>query len=74
MEITVDIQPDCTADLKATIPAADTAKNRQAIVASYQAKAKIPGFRPGKVPASRIEKSFKKEIEEELVHGLFDQV
>ena len=73
MEINVDIQPDCTAALKVTIPAADTAKSRQGIVASYASRAKIPGFRPGKTPVSIIEKRFKKEIEEELFAALFDQ-
>lgn len=48
MEINVDIQPDCTATLKASIPAETTAARRASIVDSYAAKAKLPGFRPGK--------------------------
>ena len=50
MEINVDIQPDCTATLKASIPAETTAARRASIVDSYAAKAKLPGFRPGKTP------------------------
>ena len=61
MEINVDIQPDCTATLKASIPAETTAARRASIVDSYAAKAKLPGFRPGKTPKSIIEKRFKKE-------------
>lgn len=72
MEITVDIQPDCTASLKASIPADATAARRASIVDSYAGKAKLPGFRPGKTPKSMIEKRFKKEIEEELLDALFE--
>lgn len=74
MDITVEPQADCTATLTASIPAADTAKRRQAIVASYQNRAKIPGFRPGKVPASTIEKRFSQAINEELMSELFQSV
>lgn len=74
MDITVEPQADCTAILTASIPAAETAKQRQAIIASYQAKAKLPGFRPGKVPASTIEKRFADAIKEELLGQLFDSV
>ena len=59
MEINVDIQPDCTATLKASIPAETTAARRASIVDSYAGKAKLPGFRPGKTPKSIIEKRFK---------------
>lgn len=72
MEINVDIQPDCTATLKASIPAETTVARRNAIVDSYAGKAKLPGFRPGKTPKSIIEKRFKKEIEEELLDTLFE--
>ena len=42
MEINVDIQPDCTATLKASIPAETTAARRASIVDSYAGKAKLP--------------------------------
>ena len=58
MEINVDIQPDCTATLKASIPAETTAARRASIVDSYAAKAKLPGFRPGKAPRKMIEKLY----------------
>lgn len=72
MEINVDIQPDCTATLTASIPADTTSARRTSIVNAYAGKAKLPGFRPGKTPKSMIEKRFKKEIEEELLDALFD--
>ncbi len=72
MEINVDIQPDCTATLKATIPADTTAARRESIVSQYAAQAKLPGFRPGKTPKSVIEKRYKTDIEKELLAALFD--
>ncbi len=72
MEINVDIQPDCTATLKATIPADTAMARRDSIVSSYAAQAKLPGFRPGKTPKSFIEKRYKDEIYKELLASLFD--
>ena len=60
MEINVDIQPDCTATLKASIPAETTAARRASIVDSYAGKAKLPGFRPGKPTADFIHKVLNK--------------
>ncbi len=74
MDISVDIQPDCTATLKATIGTDVTTQRRNAIVDSYAAQAKIPGFRPGKTPKSIIAKRYKEQIESELLGELFDSV
>ncbi len=74
MDISVDIQPDCTATLKATIGADVTTQRRNAIVDSYAAQAKVPGFRPGKTPKSIITKRYKEQIESELLGELFDSV
>lgn len=62
MEINVDIQPDCTATLKASIPAETTAARRASIVDSYAGKAKLPGFRPGKTPKSIIESASRRRL------------
>lgn len=74
MDITVETQPDCTATLKATVSAADTASRRKAIVATYASRVKLPGFRPGKAPASTVEKRFNKEITAELSDSLFQDI
>lgn len=74
MDINVETKTDCTATLTATILAAETKQERQSIISSYQAQAKIPGFRPGKVPAKTIEKRFDTQITEELLAKLFDKV
>lgn len=62
MEINVDIQPDCTATLKASIPAETTAARRASIVDSYAAKAKLPGFRPGKHPSPSLKSASRKKL------------
>jgi trigger factor len=66
MNITVDKQPECTATLRAEIPAEKVQSERKNIVKSFGSQAKIPGFRPGKTPNSVVEKRFAKDIREEL--------
>ena len=39
---------------------------RQKIVTTFAGQAKIPGFRPGKVPSEVIEKRYRKAIDDEL--------
>lgn len=66
MNITVDKQPECTATLRAEIPADKVSSERKSIVKAFTAQAKIPGFRPGKTPVSVIEKRFANDIKAEL--------
>jgi len=66
MNITVDKQPECTATLRAEIPADKVQSERKNIVKAFGAQAKIPGFRPGKTPISVIEKRFANDIKAEL--------
>ncbi|MBK1830836.1 trigger factor [Verrucomicrobiaceae bacterium R5-34] len=70
MNITVDKQPECTATLRAEIPADKVSTERKDIVKAFGAQAKIPGFRPGKTPVSVIEKRFANDIKAELEHRL----
>lgn len=62
MEINVDIQPDCTATLKASIPAETTAARRASIVDSYAGKAKLPGFRPAKRPSPSLKNVSRRKL------------
>lgn len=73
MNITVDKQPECTATLRAEIPADRVSKERKNIVKAYSKEAKIPGFRPGKTPVSVIEKRFGDAIKEELESRLINE-
>lgn len=66
MNITVERLPECKARLSAEIPADEVKQTRDAIVRAYSQQAKVPGFRPGKVPNSVIEKRFSEPIDDEL--------
>jgi trigger factor len=66
MNITVERLPECKARLSAEISADTVTDTRKQIVAAYSAQAKVPGFRPGKIPASVIEKRYAIDIEGEL--------
>ncbi|NOY00167.1 MAG: trigger factor [Verrucomicrobia bacterium] len=66
MNITLEKQPDCRVGAHIEVPADAVNSERDTIVASFAAQAKVPGYRPGKIPRSIIEKRFAKGIEEEL--------
>lgn len=66
MNITLEKQPDCRVGAHIEVPADAVNSERDSIVASFSAQAKVPGYRPGKIPRSIIEKRFAKGIEEEL--------
>lgn len=66
MNISVERLPECKARLSAEIPAETVSKTRREIVSAYARQAKVPGFRPGKIPAAVIEKRFADSIEGEL--------
>jgi len=40
------------------------------IAKTYSAKARIPGFRPGKVPATIVKQRFREQIMHDVMHGL----
>ena len=66
MNITVERLPECKARLSAAIPAETVTRTRREIVSAYANQAKVPGFRPGKIPTAVIEKRFADSIEGEL--------
>lgn len=66
MNISVERLPECKARLSAEIPADTVNKTRREIVSAYSTQAKVPGFRPGKIPTAVIEKRFAGPIEDEL--------
>jgi len=66
MKISVERLPECKARLSAEIPAETVQNARKEIVKAYTQQAKVPGFRPGKIPASVIEKRYAAPIEDEL--------
>lgn len=73
MNIVVEKQPKCVATLRVEIPAEKVRGERDQIVRNYAAKARIPGYRPGKAPLPVVEKRFAKDISEELHDSLINQ-
>lgn len=66
MNISVERLPECKARLSAEIPADTVRRTRREIVSAYSTQAKVPGFRPGRIPEAVIEKRFAESIEGEL--------
>jgi trigger factor len=66
MNINVEHLPNCRASIHVHATADEVAKKRDRIVRSYINQAKLPGYRPGKVPAAVIMKRFGESVQEEL--------
>ena len=67
----------CKHALEITIPVEVIGEETKNIVVSFQKRARIPGFRPGKAPASLVQKSFERDIRQQVLESLipkyFDQ-
>jgi len=57
---------DTRKSLVVSLSPEEVATERKAVVGEFVAQARLPGFRPGKAPASLIERKFAKEIAGEL--------
>ncbi|MBC7924025.1 MAG: trigger factor [Bryobacteraceae bacterium] len=57
----------CKRETEITIPAEEVAKETATVIAEIQIKARLPGFRPGKAPASLIRTKFKDEIRQDVL-------
>lgn len=66
MNITLEKQPDCRVGAHIEVPADAVNSERDSIVSAFASQAKVPGYRPGKIPRNIIEKRFAKKIEDEL--------
>jgi trigger factor len=64
------LNPECTRELVLDIPAEDVSKTFQTVVGNYRKYAKIPGFRPGKVPESVIRRRYATEIRKDVIDNL----
>lgn len=67
------LNPDCTRELIVDVPADEVAKTYGKVAANYRKYAKIPGFRPGKVPESVIRRKFAAEIRKEVIDSLLPE-
>jgi trigger factor len=70
MNVQVEPLPNCLATIKVDVPAETVNAARDQIIGSYASQARVPGYRPGKVPRTVIERRFQKEIREELERRL----
>jgi len=66
MNLTIEKLPECRAKLSAEIPADTVKTTRNEVVGLFMNQANLPGFRPGKLPKSVVEKKFKDRIDEEV--------
>ena len=55
------------------VPAEDVTKAFRTVTRNYQKYAKIPGFRPGKVPESVVRRRYSSEIRKEVIDGLLPE-
>ncbi|HEX7706651.1 MAG TPA: trigger factor family protein, partial [Thermoanaerobaculia bacterium] len=55
------------------IPAELISREASRVTNEFGRQAKVPGFRPGKVPASVVRNRFSKEIQEEVVSRVLGQ-
>jgi trigger factor len=67
------LNPDCTRELALDVPADEVTKAFRKVTRNYQKYAKLPGFRPGKVPESVIKRKFANEIRKDVIDGLLPE-
>jgi len=67
------LNPECTREVVLEIPAEEVSKVYGRVTNNYRKYAKIPGFRPGKVPESVIRRKFAAEIRKEVVDSLLPE-
>ena len=60
----------CKHSLEISVPLDEVESETGKVVSSFQAKAKLPGFRPGKAPASLIRKQFEGDIRQKVLENL----
>ncbi len=60
----------CKHSLEISIPAAEVESETNRVVQDVQKRAKLPGFRPGKSPASIIRKQFAGDIRQQVLESL----
>lgn len=64
------LNPECTREIEVEIPAEEVAKSFRTVLKRYQKQARIPGFRPGKVPESVLRNRFGTSLREDVVESI----
>jgi trigger factor len=60
----------CKHSLEISVPVEEVESETGKVVSSFQAKARLPGFRPGKAPANLIRKQFQGDIRQKVLENL----
>ncbi len=60
----------CTHELEVSIPSDAVEAETTKVAKTFQDRARLPGFRPGKAPASLIRKSFASDIRQKVLENL----
>lgn len=60
----------CKHELEISIPADAVEAETEKVTKNFQGRAKLPGFRPGKVPPSLIRKTFAGDIRQKVLENL----
>ncbi len=60
----------CRHSLEISVPVETVEGETERVVGSFQQKAKLPGFRPGKAPASLVRKQFEGDIRQQVLENL----
>ena len=66
MNVALDYQKNCVVVLEIDLPSDRVSTEWNTIAKEFQKKARLPGYRPGKAPASLIATRYAKDIEEEV--------
>ena len=67
------LNPECTRELVIDVPADEVAKTWRNVAGKYRKFARIPGFRPGKVPENIIRRRFAADIRKEVIDSLLPE-
>jgi len=60
----------CKHEIQITVPVDEITRETDRVVANIQQKARLPGFRPGKAPASLIRSKFAQQVREDVIENL----
>jgi len=67
------LNPEVTRELVIDAPVEEVSKAYRTVTRNYQRYAKLPGFRPGKVPESVVRRKFATEIRKDVIDGLLPE-
>ncbi len=67
------LNPECTRELLIDVPAEEVSAAYSKVAGKYRKLAKIPGFRPGKVPETIIRRRFAADIRKEVIDTLLPE-